>query len=424
MLQGYSVARLRGAAISPDRLFTCGSYDARMTDRKLRLGAVGLGRAFSLMLPTLTRHPSVQMVAGADPRAGARAQFEKDFGGRGYATLEELCADPDVEAVYISTPHEVHASQVRYAASKGKHLLVEKPMALTLEDCAAMTEAARAAGVALVVGHSHSFDAPIVRTRELIASGAFGKLRMIHSLNYTDWLYRPRRPEELADGGGVLFNQAPHQVDVARYLAGGAGKSVRALTGNWDARRPAIAAYSALLTFADGAFASLTYSGFAHFDSDEFMNWIGEGGQPKDATRYGITRRAIAATTGPDEAAWKNARIYGGDNFNEPRSLFNLELRHPHFGVVVASCDHADLRPTADGVMIYADTEARFEALTPPAVPRGEVIDELYAAVVHGATPVHGGAWSLATMEVCLAMRESAQRQQEVMLTRQTALAS
>ena len=285
-----------------------------------------------------------------------------------------------------------------------------------------MTSAARRAGVALVVGHSHSFDAPIAKTREMIETGQFGKLRMIHSMNYTDWLYRPRRPAELEDGGGVLFNQAPHQVDVARYLAGGNVKTVRALTGVWDAKRPATGAYSALLTFADGAFASLTYSGFAHFDSDEFMNWIGEGGQPKDGMRYGNARRALAATTQAEEAAWKNARTYGGANFSEPRSLFNLELRHPHFGVVVASCDHADLRPTADGVMIYADNEQYFEALPPPTVPRSEVIDEFHAAVVRGIPPVHDGAWAMATMEVCLAMRESALRQQDVTLQHQVAL--
>jgi phthalate 4,5-cis-dihydrodiol dehydrogenase len=393
-----------------------------MTDRKLRLGAVGLGRAFSLMLPTLLRHPLLEVVAGADPRADAQAQFQKDFGGSGYAAIAELCDDPQVEAVYISTPHEMHASQVKYAAGKGKHILCEKPMALTVEDCMAMTQAARDAGVALVVGHSHSFDLPIVKTRELIASGQFGKLRMIHSLNYTDWLYRPRRPEELSDGGGVLFNQAPHQVDVARYLAGGDVKSVRALTGAWDGNRPATGAYSALLTFADGAFASLTYSGFAHFDSDEFMSWIGEGGQPKDGMRYGGARRALGATSGAEEAAWKNSRIYGGANFSEPRSLFNLELRHPHFGVVVASCDHADLRPTADGVMIYNDQEQHFETLPPPTVPRGEVIDEFYAAAVGGKPPLHDGAWATATMEVCLAMLESAQTQRDMTLKHQVVL--
>ncbi len=61
---------------------------------------------------------------------------------------------------------------------------------------------------------------------------------MIHALNYTDWLYRPRRDEELRDGGGVLFNQAPHQVDVIRLLGGGRVKSVRAQTGAWDEQPP------------------------------------------------------------------------------------------------------------------------------------------------------------------------------------------
>src|SRR5262245_33713236 len=223
-----------------------------MPDRKLRLGAVGLGRAFSLMLPTFLRHPLVEMVAGADPRPEAQARFVQDFGGRGYDTVEALCADPRVEAVYISSPHELHAAQACLAAARGKHVLVEKPMALSVADCQAMIDAARKANVALVVGHSHSFDAPIARTRELIAGGTYGRLSMIHALNYTDFLYRPRRPEELADGGGVLFNQAPHQVDVIRLLANEAVASVRALVGAWDDKRPVPGACSALLTFASG----------------------------------------------------------------------------------------------------------------------------------------------------------------------------
>ena len=96
-----------------------------------------------------------------------------------------------------------------------------------------MIAATRRAGVRMVIGHSHSFDAPIRRTRELIASGAVGSLRMISALNYTDFLYRPRRPEELRteSGGGVIFNQAPHQVDIVRLLGGGLVRSVCAVTG-------------------------------------------------------------------------------------------------------------------------------------------------------------------------------------------------
>src|SRR6185437_3472153 len=251
--------------------------------RRLRIGAAGLGRAFSVMLPTFLRDQRVQMVAAADPRPEARARFESDFGGRAYDAVEALCADPDVEAVYVATPHQHHAAHAKLAAAAGKHLLIEKPVALTLGDAQAITEAARKAGVYLVVGHSHSFDAPILRTRALIESGAYGPVRMISALNYTDFLYRPRRPEEIdtAQGGGALFNQAPHQVDTVRLLGGGRVKSVRAQTGRWDATRPTEGAYSALMTFESGAFASLTYSGYGHFDSDEFQGWIGEMGQAK-----------------------------------------------------------------------------------------------------------------------------------------------
>ncbi|MGZ5803388.1 MAG: Gfo/Idh/MocA family protein [Xanthobacteraceae bacterium] len=389
-----------------------------MTDRKLRLGAVGLGRAFSLMLPTFLRHPRVRLVAGADPRAEARAAFARDTGGKAYTAIEELCADPDVDAAYISTPHEFHAAQACFAASRGKHLLIEKPMALTLSDCAAMTMAAETAEVALIVGHSHSFDLPIIHARALIASGEFGALRMIHALNYTDWLYRPRRPEELSDGGGVLFNQAPHQVDVVRLLAGGLGKSVRAQAGTWDASRPAPAAYSALLSFEGGAFASLTYSGFAHFDSDELMKWIGEGGQSKDPAAYGSARRALAGARDAEaESKLKAARSYGSGEDSLRRAAAS-PIQHPHFGFLIASCDGADLRPLPDGVMIYGNESVRFDPLPPPDVPRGEVIDELIAAI-DGKAPLHSGKWALATMEVCLAMQASAREQREVLLHHQ-----
>ena len=263
-----------------------------MSERRLRLGIAGLGRGFMLMLPTLRAHPRLSVVAAADPRPEARRQFAADFGGRAYESVEALCADADVEAIYVATPHELHAAHAIAAARAGKHLLVEKPMAVTLAECDAMNAAARAAGVALIVGPSHSFDAPIARTRSLIDSGAYGRVRMITALNYTDFLYRPRRPEELdtRQGGGVVFSQGAHQVDVARLLAGSPVRTVRAVTGAWDPARPTEGAYTALVTFADGACASLTYSGYAHFDSDALMGWVGEMGHRKDPDRYWTTR--------------------------------------------------------------------------------------------------------------------------------------
>jgi phthalate 4,5-cis-dihydrodiol dehydrogenase len=270
--------------------------------------------------------------------------------------------------------------------------------------------------VHLIVGHSHSFDAPILRTRELIASGAYGAVRMIHALNYTDFLYRPRRAEELdtAQGGGAVFNQAAHQVDIARLLGGGRVTSVRATTGAWDAARPTEGAYSALLTFESGAFASLTYNGYGHFDSDEFSGWTGEMGQAKQPYARKPQRFANAA----EEAAFKIARNYGGAGYQPPASD---NLGHQHFGTIIVSCERADLRPMPDGVMIYQNGTARLDSLSAPKVPRAEVVDELYDAIVQGKAPLHDGAWAMATLEVCLAMLQSAREGRDVALAHQVA---
>jgi phthalate 4,5-cis-dihydrodiol dehydrogenase len=388
-----------------------------MVDRKLRLGVAGLGRGFMLMLPTFRRHPRVELVAAAAPRAESRAQFLKDFGGATYATVAAMCEEPNIDAIYLATPHQFHAQQVVTAARCGKHVLVEKPMAVTMDECAVMIDAARRAGVQLIVGHSHSFDAPYLRTREHIAAGTYGAVQMIHAFNYTDFLYRPRRPEELdtAQGGGVVFSQGAHQVDIVRLLGGGRARSVRARTGAWDPARRTEGAYSALLTFADGPFASMAYSGYAHFDSDELGGWIGEMGAAKDPTKYGAARAMLRGVDSAEaEAALKRTRTYGTAQPAAPNPV-----GHNHFGTVIASCTGADLRPMPTGVMIYDDTRAWLDALPPPVVPRAEVIDELYDAVVHGIPVIHSGEWAMATLEVCLAILESAHTDKEQRLTHQ-----
>jgi phthalate 4,5-cis-dihydrodiol dehydrogenase len=389
----------------------------------LRLGVAGLGRGFMLMLPTFLRDARVRLVAAADPRPEARARFVQDFGGTAYADVAAMCADPQVEAVYVATPHQHHLDHVRLAAACGRHVMVEKPMALSLAACQAMIEACRQAGVQLLVGHSHSFDAPVLRARAMIASGAYGRLGMITAVNFTDFLYRPRRPEELdtAQGGGVVFSQAAHQIDIVRLLGGGLVRSVRAVTGAWDPARPTESAYSALLTFADGAFATLTYSGHAHFDTDEFQGWVGELGQERDAAAYGMARAALAKLPSPQaEAAFKATRAYGLAPAPAPDTA---PAHHNHFGLLIASCAGADLRPMPDGVMVYGHAERRLERLPPPEVPRAEVTDELLAACRDGVAPRHSGAWGMATLEVCLALLDSARTGAEIALHHQCASA-
>ena len=220
----------------------------KMPAYTLRLGAIGLGRAAATMLPSLIAHPNVRLVAAATQPGGpgaVRGRFRRPH----LATAAELCASPDVDAVYIATPHQFHAADVLTAAGNGKHAIVEKPMALTVEECRAMTGAAESNGVVLVVGHSAGFNPTIKLIRALIESGEAGALRMMTNLVYTNFLYRPRRPEELdtALGGGIMFNQVPHQLDIVRVIDGGPLENVHAVTGVWDRSRPTEGAMTALL---------------------------------------------------------------------------------------------------------------------------------------------------------------------------------
>src|SRR5690606_38806420 len=191
-----------------------------MSKIPIGIGVVGLGRAFVLMLPTFVKDDRVRLVAAADPRSQARARFAQDFGSASHETIEQLCADPNVELVYIASPHQFHAEHVEVAAAAGKAMLVEKPLAITLDECTRIVETVQREGVVLVVGHSHSFDGPVLHAANVLRSGRYGRARMLNALNYTDFIYRPRRLEELdtSRGGGVVFSQAAHPVDIARAL--------------------------------------------------------------------------------------------------------------------------------------------------------------------------------------------------------------
>lgn len=392
--------------------------------RRVGLGVCGLGRAFMLMLPTFTRDPRFRLVAATTPSEAGRERFVQDFGGRSYRSLAELCADPEVEAVYVASPHQHHAAQVAEAAAAGKHVLVEKPLAVSLEDGRAMVAAAKAAGIHLIVGPSHSFDRPVLEARALIDSGAVGRVRMIQALNYTDFLYRPRRPEELvtSEGGGVVFSQAVHQIDVVRLLGGGRVRSVRAMTGDWDPARPTEGAYALLMEFEEGAFASLTYSGYARFDSDELVGWTGELGARKAAAGYrpavyGRARRALRDVGSAEaEAALKRTRTYGGE---AGATVPPLPEAHEHFGFLLASCERADLRPLPDRLLVYGDETLEERPIRAPEIPRKEVMDELWAAVVEDRAPAHSGAWGLASLEVCHGILRSAAERREVTMTLQ-----
>ncbi|HEY2594929.1 MAG TPA: gfo/Idh/MocA family oxidoreductase, partial [Chloroflexota bacterium] len=239
---------------------------------------------------------------------------------------------------------------------------------------------------------------------------------MINGWYYNDWLYRPRLPAELDTrmGGGVVFRQGAHHFDIARLIAGGVVRGLRASTGVWDPARPTEGSYSALLDFEGGATANLVYSGNDHFLSTELTGGQTEGGSRVDPARqaYAAARRALAAA---DDVTLKRQAGSGGVGRDRaPRY-------RAYFGLLIVSCEHGDIRQTPEGLMVYGDDERWPVPLEPGVSGRDLMIAELYDAVGNGKAPLHSGRWARATLEVSLAVLESARTRREVLLTHQVA---
>ena len=386
----------------------------------LRLGMAGLGVASTQILPPISKLPFIKITAAADMRADAVAKFREQYKAEGYTSIEELCASPNVDAVYIATPNSLHAEHAITAAKHKKHIIVEKPMAMTLAECDAMNEAADNYGVKLLCGHTHSFDPPIRKMREIVKSGELGKLCMINSWNYNEFMYRPRMKHELATSHGVVLNQGPHHVDIVRLIGGGMVRSVRAMTGVWDKAREWEGSYTCYLEFEDGTPATLIYSGYGFFDTAELFSWVGEGGQYRDPkTNLDVRARLREVRTAEEEEQLKEGMRFGGRREGEFSHVWSGERKQPFFGFTLASCEKGDIRQTPNGLYIYGETEQREIALPAGSRGREAEIEELYNAVVHDRPVFHGGRWGAATLEVCLAMLESAQQRKEIMLSHQ-----
>src|SRR3954468_17727357 len=274
---------------------------------KIRIGIVGMGAAGWAFVPAIRGNPAFELAAVAEPDAEMREIAAAETGAAVHPDLPSMLRDTALDAVYIATPTELHPEHVAQVCAAKKHVLTEKPMAIRVDQAQAMVDAAARAGVVLQVGHSHSYDLPIARMREIVASGALGRVRMIHTWNFTDWMARPRRAAEfdIGQGGGVTYRQGAHQVDILRLIGGGLVKSVRATTFDWDDSRRSIGAHSIFLNFADGAAATAVYNGYGRFSGAELIGGIGEWGEP---ARLRGAPKPAAALSPEQELAAKRQR--------------------------------------------------------------------------------------------------------------------
>jgi predicted dehydrogenase len=233
-----------------------------------RIGLIGCGLiARRAHLPAFAADPQADLVAVASGHVEtARAAAEQFAVPRIYASWQELVADPEIDAVAICTPNALHAEITIAAARAGKHVLVEKPMAVMLAEADAMLDAARTAGVVLMVAHNLRFQPLYAEARRQLASGAIGRIFAARGVfghagpdeawgATSDWFWR----EETA-GGGALIDLGIHMVDILRWFVGEPVVEVMAMTAR--AQKPTFADDNAqvLLRFAGGALASMQAS--------------------------------------------------------------------------------------------------------------------------------------------------------------------
>jgi phthalate 4,5-cis-dihydrodiol dehydrogenase len=383
--------------------------------KPFRIGIVGVGAAGRAFLPAIKAHAGFELVAIADPVTEVRESVAAEMNCAGYADLPAMLQGSDLDAVYIATPSELHPDHARQAFAAKKHVLTEKPMAVDLEQAKAMVADADRDGVVLVVGHAHGYDMPIQRMREIVASGELGRVRMIHTWNYTDWIYRPRRPDEfdLSKGGGVTFRQGSHQFDIIRLLGGGLVRSVRATTYDWDPQRSSIGAHTVFMQFADGATATAVYNGYGYFSAMELCADVTEWGFIETVEQRTPVTRPSAGRSAADELQAKRLRAKNAIPTSAPFQ--------PTFGLTIVSCERGDIRQSPRGLYIYS-ADGRREVLLPTdRSPRDLVLDEFHDAITGARPPVHDGRWGLANLEVCIAAIESSALGREIALKHQVA---
>lgn len=152
------------------------------TREKVNVGIVGCGAISDVHLSILQRLANANVVALCDPSAAAREQTAQKYRvQKTYASLNEMLQQEPVDVVHVLSPAQFHAPLAVAAMQKNCHVLVEKPMALTAREAEKMVKTAQQKKVKLVVGHNHLFDAVVVKTREIIASGVLGRIAYVES---------------------------------------------------------------------------------------------------------------------------------------------------------------------------------------------------------------------------------------------------
>jgi len=227
------------------------------------IGIIGAGRICGAHATAVLALPETRLAAIAEVDEGRLGQAVQTYGCKGCADYREMLQDPGVEAVIIGLPHWLHREVTVDCLNAGKHVLLEKPMAMTVAECDEMLAAAKTAGKKLMVAHSQHFFPVNIAAREFIRQGGIG-----HVVIATDTWYKPfhdgARPAwflEDAKGGGMWSMNGSHMIDRLCFFLDSHVVAVKARVGN-----PIFGLSTdmgvALLEFANGVHATIMHAGY------------------------------------------------------------------------------------------------------------------------------------------------------------------
>jgi UDP-N-acetyl-2-amino-2-deoxyglucuronate dehydrogenase len=192
---------------------------------KVGTAIIGPGKVAHTHAQALIAAPEAEFVA-VYGRTPERAEaFAAQYGVKAYSNLDEMLANPAIQAVIICTPHPLHAAQAIAAANAGVHVLVEKPMAITTEDCDRMIAAAEQNNVKLAVVSQRRLYEPAQRVKSALDAGKIGQ-SVLGTCTVLGW--RSKEYYEMdawrgtwaGEGGGILVNQVVHQLDLFQWFMG------------------------------------------------------------------------------------------------------------------------------------------------------------------------------------------------------------
>jgi phthalate 4,5-cis-dihydrodiol dehydrogenase len=231
----------------------------------LRIGIIGAGRVSTAHARAAQALARARLAAVAEVDAERRERFSREYGCPGFERYEEMLGRADVDAVVVALPHWLHAEVTITALDAGKHVLLEKPMAMTVAECDAMIAAEQRSGRKLMVGHSQHFFPVNLAVRQLLGSGELGRVVMATDTWYKPFFGREQRPPWFLDaskGGGMWPMNGPHMIDRLRMFVGSEVVAVKAMVGSFFHNLPTTDAGLALLQFQNGVYATIAHAGY------------------------------------------------------------------------------------------------------------------------------------------------------------------